>query len=31
MIDWSAAFLALAITILGFAASYLLERKIENK
>lgn len=31
MIDWNATFLALAITILIFAARYLLEEIIENK
>ena len=31
MIDWSAMLLALAVTMLVFAARYFLERKIENK
>ncbi|MBA7465191.1 hypothetical protein ES707_00353 [subsurface metagenome] len=31
MIDWNAMLLALIITILVFAARYLLEKKIENK
>ncbi len=31
MIDWSAMLLAFVITILVFAAGYLLEKRIENK
>lgn len=31
MIDWGAMLLAFVITILIFAASYLLEKRIEDK